>query len=173
MKSGELLDPLTGKDLNAGILPDIISETSKAIQNEVNPDPEPVPDPEPATQPQELPDDFPDIIGDIIETTMPDPIPLPDDEPIKIPMPDPIPTPDPIPIPEPDIDTDNQTIKDIANKTIGLDDLFPFCIPFDLINLINVLNVPAQAPYFEYPIKIEDVCDYVIIIDFGMYVGLA
>lgn len=40
----------------------------------------------------------------------------------------------------------------IANNIVvvdGLEDFFPFCIPWDLYNLISYLNVPPEAPEFD------------------------
>lgn len=37
--------------------------------------------------------------------------------------------------------------------TLSLKSLFPFCLPFDLIDFINVLSAPAKAPHFTWPIK--------------------
>lgn len=157
----EMLKPLTDKDIEASALPQIIEEVTTALQ------PETQPDTESAIQPNEVPDKFPIIVDDII-TTVTTPTVIPD------PAPKPVIKPKPFPVikPEP-IETEDETIKNTADKSIGLQNVFPFCIPFDLIELINVMNVDAQAPYFEYPIYIQGVCDEKIIIDFSDYDDLA
>lgn len=39
-----------------------------------------------------------------------------------------------------------------AYNAIGLDDVFPFCIPFDLIDCIRLFSADAKAPRFEFPL---------------------
>lgn len=164
-KANELLNPLTDKELNAGILPEVITQAEQAIL------PEPLPENAPVKQPQDFPEEYPDNIGDIIGDLVVENI-------VTNPIPTPTPTPSPNPDPLPDIDpttpeTDNETIQNAINKSLNLADFFPFCIPFDLIRLVNVLNVEPQPPYFEYPIKIEGVIDYIVIIDFSKFDSLA
>lgn len=56
----------------------------------------------------------------------------------------------------------------------GLEDFFPFCIPFDLYNLISMFNVPAQAPVFEWKMNFADrFDDYTITIDLSPYETVA
>lgn len=38
----------------------------------------------------------------------------------------------------------------------GLDELFPFCIPFDLIDLFAVMKAEPEAPKFSFPIPVPD-----------------
>ena len=161
-KTNELIKPLTDKELNAGILPEVITQAEQAIL------PEPLPEGQPVTQPQEVPEEYPDKIGEIIGDLV--------EENTVIPIPTPTPTPNPEPFPEVTPNkpiTDNAPIQNAINKSLNLADFFPFCIPFDLIRLVNVLNVEPQAPYFEYPIKVEGVIDYVVAIDFSKYELLA
>lgn len=52
----------------------------------------------------------------------------------------------------------------------GLEDFFPFCIPFDLYEIINLLNVPAEAPRFNWNMNFAGrVDDYDIVIDLAPY----
>lgn len=52
----------------------------------------------------------------------------------------------------------------------GLEDLFPFCIPFDLFEIIDLLNVPAEAPKFNWKMSFAGrVDDYDILIDLTPY----
>lgn len=58
-----------------------------------------------------------------------------------------------------DTDTDNPedpTPEEEASpyKT-DLREIFPFCIPFDLIHLLKVFEADAEAPVFEFPLDIE------------------
>lgn len=45
--------------------------------------------------------------------------------------------------------------KDIGNFTADLTTLFPFCLPFDLIDLVKTLSAKPVAPKWEIPIKIK------------------
>ena len=52
-------------------------------------------------------------------------------------------------------DTDVDVPKDLGSYTFaGLEKLFPFCLPFDLIDFIGVLDADPEAPHFSIPIKI-------------------
>lgn len=59
----------------------------------------------------------------------------------------------PAPLPEiPDIDTTG-TIGEGMTRDWRL--VFPFCIPFDMVDLIRTLEAEPKAPYFEVPLNIE------------------
>lgn len=52
-------------------------------------------------------------------------------------------------------DTDVDVPKDLGSYTFaGLEKLFPFCLPFDLIDFIGVLDADPEAPHFVIPIKV-------------------
>ena len=73
------------------------------------------------------------------------------------PNPEPSPSPDPDPLPDPDAPSNPDT-GDSDNPddyTADLTQIFPFCIPFDLIHAFNVLNVPGEAPVFDIPFKLD------------------
>ena len=41
--------------------------------------------------------------------------------------------------------------KELSNYTfLGLEKIFPFCLPFDMIDFVKVLDAPAQAPHFKW-----------------------
>ncbi len=44
---------------------------------------------------------------------------------------------------------------DMKKYAVDLTKVFPFCIPFDLVHLFNVLNAEPVAPSFEIPIDLE------------------
>ena len=56
----------------------------------------------------------------------------------------------------PPADTDTPALNDsLADyKTDGLTSLFPFCIPFDLINCIKLMSATGEAPCWEFPFKV-------------------
>lgn len=52
-------------------------------------------------------------------------------------------------------DTDADVSKDLSDYTFaGLEKIFPFCLPFDLIDFIGVLDADPEAPKFTIPIKV-------------------
>ena len=55
--------------------------------------------------------------------------------------------------PKPDEDTSNDI--DPKNYTADLKKIFPFCIPFDLIHLIQAFEAEPEAPVFEFPFDLE------------------
>lgn len=79
----------------------------------------------------------------------------------------PTPAPNPTTAPDPGgggsgggtTDPDNPDSDDtnLDNYKADLRDVFPFCIPFDLIHLLNVLDAEPEAPVFKIPIDLEAV----------------
>lgn len=57
----------------------------------------------------------------------------------------------------------------------GLENVFPFCIPFDLIDLIGVLAAEPRAPSFEWVIPLSAIGadDYYITIDLSVFDNIA
>ena len=68
-------------------------------------------------------------------------------------QPDPDPNPNPEVTPKPDEDTSNDI--DPKNYTADLKKIFPFCIPFDLVHLIQAFEAEPEAPVFEFPFDLE------------------
>lgn len=74
---------------------------------------------------------------------------------VQQPDPDPDPEPDPNPDPDPsDPDTPgggDGTAPDFNGMMLpGLKDFFPFCIPFDLYNMMHALCAEPEAPKFQF-----------------------
>ena len=77
----------------------------------------------------------------------------------------PTPAPNPTTAPSPggggsgggttDPDNPDSDDTDLDNYKADLRDVFPFCIPFDLIHLLNVLDAEPEAPVFKIPIDLE------------------
>ena len=97
--------------------------------------------------------------------TDPDPTapgePNPDPEPEPDPEPDPEPSPDPGTDPDvdPDVNPDaggNGSQKPespgVSDYTLDLRDFFPFCIPFDIYDLVQVLDADPEAPHFVFDV---------------------
>ena len=116
---------------------------------------QPTPDPEPTKKPEVNPNPG--------GGTDPDPNPTPSTTPAVNPDPgggtDPDPNPDPNPDPDPDNpDPDNPdpTPEEEASPyKADLREIFPFCIPFDLIHLFKVFDAEPEAPVFKFPLDLE------------------
>ena len=61
--------------------------------------------------------------------------------------------------------TDEDTDINNPNMEFDLKSLFPFCIPFDLLALVKLLNADPVAPKFEIPLKLGTWIDYTLVID--------
>ena len=66
--------------------------------------------------------------------------------------PDPDPNPKPTTAPNPD-DTNTDVNPDDYKADLRL--VFPFCIPFDLVHLIQAFEAEPEAPVFEFPFDLE------------------
>lgn len=125
-----------GNSANDDERPSIILDWLKNHYTNPSTDPNPKPDPDPNPNPDPKPDPDPN----------PDPKPDPD------PNPDPDPDPKPTTAPKPD-DTNTDVNPDDYKADLRL--VFPFCIPFDLIHLIQAFETEPEAPVFEFPFDLE------------------
>lgn len=115
-----------------------------------------------------LPDNA-EAYGDIMDAlTVPKPSVNPDDDPNQNPNPSPVPTPTPVPTPDyPDPNPDQPQWESETNPSTepipdqiptgkpwvvqGLEDKFPFCIPWDIAKVFSALNSGSrQAPYIHW-----------------------
>lgn len=80
---------------------------------------------------------------------------------------DPEPEPSPKPNPDtPDEDKKNDTDVDKGSFTRDLKALFPFCIPFDLVDCFRLFNSKPETPCVKFPIHFGIVDkDYTFVID--------
>lgn len=69
-------------------------------------------------------------------------------------IPTPTPEPEPEPEPDPDDDPDPEEDEDIKKYKRDLTMIFPFCIPFDFIYLLEVLDAEPVAPCFDFPVVV-------------------
>lgn len=53
-----------------------------------------------------------------------------------------------------------------ATPVYGLEDVFPFCIPFDLYDFVGCLAAEPVAPHFEWRLYVENLVDYTFVVDF-------
>ena len=56
---------------------------------------------------------------------------------------------------DPDPNPDPNPEEEASPYKADLREVFPFCIPFDLIHLLKVFEADAEAPVFEFPLDIE------------------
>ena len=117
---------------NPNLLPEQQKQTLLDFINNLGNKPDPDtgkdPDKNPETDPKPNPDPNPDAGKD----------------PDKNPEPDPDPKPDPNP--DTGKDTDNNTF------TADLKELFPFCIPFDIVDCFRLFNAEPETPRVKFPI---------------------
>ena len=130
---------------------------------------QPTPEPEPTKKPDAQPTPTIAVVPDPGGGTDPDPDPepTPSTTPAVVPDPgggtDPQPSGSPDPNPDPggggDTDPDNPETptpeEEASPYKADLREIFPFCIPFDLIHLLKVFDAEAEAPVFEFPLDIE------------------
>ena len=88
------------------------------------------------------------------------------------PKPDPDPKPSVTPTPDKPDSGDTGSGNDKESFTADLKELFPFCIPFDLIHALKILSADPETPYFEVPVKIHSFgidVDYTFVLDFEQF----
>lgn len=184
--NGELFDPLTGlsylndlanmakhQGLNAigndPSLDDMKQHLRDIIAN-LKPGYDPVTDPtvDPALDPICYPDTIPtpiiDPTADVVLQPAKDPTPSPDPDPS--PSTSPKPTTQPTPSPDEGIDS--------SQPVVDLSKFFPFCIPFDLIHLVQALDAEPVAP--KWTLKLEPPqfpVEWEVVIDLSEFESLA
>ena len=182
---GELFDPLTGlsylndlanmakhQGLNAiGNNPslDDMKQHLRDIIANLKPGYDPVTDPsvDPALDPICYPDTIPtpviDPTADVVLQPAKDPTPSPN--------PDPSPSISPKPTMQP---TPSPGEIDSSQPVVDLSKFFPFCIPFDLIHLIQTLDADPVAP--KWTLKLEPPqfpVEWEVVLDLSEYESLA
>ena len=56
-----------------------------------------------------------------------------------------------------------------GGSPLELKDIFPFCIPFDLYDMVTGLQAARCAPHFEWELEVPNVIDYTFEIDFSSF----
>ena len=102
------------------------------------------------TNPQQSPNSVQELIDQLKQNPQPQPTVAPNPNPD--PNPNPNPNPDPEVTPKPD-DTTTDVNPDDYKSDLRL--VFPFCIPFDLVHLIQAFEAEPEAPVFEFPFDLE------------------
>lgn len=136
--TAERLQPLTGYEFAPGRLPGINAALSTAAAAL----------PEPGLDPAENTEAYKKTLNAALTAALPEPAPEPE------------PDPDPSPSPDPGTGGEGESYK----RDLKL--LFPFCIPFDFIHLIQALKAEPETPKFEIPVKLDFIdVDTSIVID--------
>lgn len=134
--TAERLQPLTGYEFAPGRLPGINAALSTAAAAL----------PEPGLDPAENTEAYKNALNAALTAALPEPAPEPE--------------PEPDPSPDPGTGGEGESYK----RDLKL--LFPFCIPFDFIHLIQALKAEPETPKFEIPVKLDFVdVDTSIVID--------
>lgn len=131
----ETLDALAGVELQPDALPAINVKLQTAAQT--------VPVPDPAADPAANDDAYRAIVEEAVVQAVSDAVVDPE------PSPEPSPEPEPEPEPEPGTDPTEET--DTSGLTADLTTIFPFCLPFDFVRLIKVLDAEPETPSFSFP----------------------
>lgn len=164
--NGELFDPLTGlsylndlanmakhQGLNAigndpslddmkQHLRDIIANLRPGYDPVTDPSVDPAPALDPICYPDTIPTPVIDPTADVVLQPAKDPTPSPN--------PDPSPSTSPKPTTQP---TPSPGEIDSSQPVVDLSKFFPFCIPFDLIHLVQALDADPVAP--KWTLKLE------------------
>lgn len=98
---------------------------------------------------QLYPDNAPEAELLINPYIVPNTAPAPEPEPGYNPIPD-QPT-----IPEKDPISSEQEQKNLGGATVGLEDIFPFCIPFDIAGIFDAFTAERQAPVIRCPVDLN------------------
>lgn len=140
------LNPFADAYIDADAIPDLYPTISAAVDA--------LPDPAPASDPAKNANDYVAAVAAAATAAAPDPVPDPD------------PADDPEPVPELD-----PAIKyEIDRAKFDLTEIFPFCIPFDLVKLLDALCADPVAPRFELPfvVPVLDI-EIVWVIDMSIF----
>ena len=125
-----------GNNANDDERPSIILDWLKNHYTNPSTDPNPKPDPDPNSNPNPNPN--------------PDPTTAPNPDPDISGVPKPTGVPKPSTSPE---EEDTEVDPDKYKTDLRL--VFPFCIPFDLVHLIQAFEAEPEAPVFEFPLDLE------------------
>lgn len=136
------LNPFADAYIDADAIPDLYPAISAAVDA--------LPDPAPASDPAKNANDYVAAVAAAATAAAPDP------------------APDPDPADDPELDP---AIKyEIDRAKFDLTEIFPFCIPFDLVKLLDALCADPVAPRFELPfvVPVLDI-EIVWVIDMSIF----
>ena len=139
----ETLHPLTGIMLNSNAFPMLAPCAAGAAQSAVS-----AARVAPAQSTRENNRIYSNSITDAINQILPQIVVQPD--------PAPEPAPEPAVEPAADLDPDLTGVDpEVADYAVHLNMIFPFCLPFDFIYLVQALKAEPETPVFEIPLKFD------------------
>lgn len=134
--------PFAGVKVDANAIPELYPAISAAVDA--------LPDPAPASDPSINTDTYIAAVADAVASNAPDTDPDPD--------------PDPVP------ELDPAVAIEVEKSKFDLTEIFPFCIPFDLVKLLDALCADPVAPRFEIPFVVPVLgIDMVWVIDMAIF----
>lgn len=68
---------------------------------------------------------------------------------------------------------DSTSVSGLDEFAIDLTDFFPFCIPFDIYDMLSMFAASREAPHFDYRFYIPGICDETITIDLSPFDSVA
>lgn len=120
----------------------------------------PVPDADPAANTEAYKQAMKEVLTEVLPQIQPEPSPEPE--------PEPSPEPEPEPEPEPGTEPD-----EMDNYKVDLTNIFPFCLPFDFIALLQVLSAEPETPRFEMPFIVQSIgVNETVVIDLAFLDGV-
>lgn len=123
-----------------------LADLAKKLNPEINPD----------YSPEIAPNYVQELIQKLQQNPSVNPDPNPNPNPNPDPGTDPQPTTAPLPTVNPTGTPENPTPEEEASPyKADLREIFPFCIPFDLIHLFKVFDAEPEAPVFKFPLDLE------------------
>lgn len=136
--------PFAGVKVDANAIPELYPAISAAVDA--------LPAPAPASDPSINTDTYIAAVADAVASNAPDADPNPDPE------------PDPVP------ELDPAVAIEVEKSKFDLTEIFPFCIPFDLVKLLDALCADPVAPKFEIPFVVPVLgIDMVWVIDMAIF----
>lgn len=138
----DVFSPYAGIKIDADAIPELYPAISAAVDA--------LPDPAPASDPAVNTNEYIAAVTDAVSSNAPDPEP----------------DPDPEPVPE----LDPAIAAEVEKTKFDLTEIFPFCIPFDLVKLLDALCADPVAPKFDIPFVVPVLgIDMVWVIDMAIF----
>lgn len=140
--------PLADKELSPSVFNSLFPALVSAIQTAF-PQPQPNPGPDEEPEPVPLPDPaagtavFNQAVADTVADVAPEASPKPDPNPAD---------------------------PDIGSYQVNLTNIFPFCLPFDFIHLLEALDAEPVTPCFDFPFVVPALdMDITLQLDLSMF----
>lgn len=141
----EALAPLADIQVSPDILPELAEALAEAAAA--------LPAPDPALDPAVNNDAYKEAVQEAVKSTVPEAAPEPN------------PDPEPAPLPG-----EITGIEGVERFKVDLTMIFPFCLPFDLVRLLQALSADPVAPSFQIPFVVPALgIEEIVIIDLSIF----